>query len=196
MSKSSPNRIIWVYFRCLRDIVARVDAGREPEAVKDEIVLAIVMAVAAVEAFINLFFRVVVGESGYDTHRELVLADLDADGPDGARGLKYKLNHWPPKILGKSFAWQTGVAKEFDRLREHRNTLMHFRSSHETISPVPGLEITGLADTSVYDELQPAHAADALRIAEGMVAEVLRLRDIPPERIPGQVRQWTGRLPG
>lgn len=151
------------------------------------------MAVAAVEVFVNLFFRVLVTEPSFQQHKQLVLDDLDTSQPGGPKGVDYKLRHWPHKVLGKSLAWQTGVAKDFNDLRERRNALMHFTSSHQSIT-LPGMEIQGLADTTVYDSLGIGDAAKALEVAEGIVTELFRLKGIPEGQIPGALHQWTGKV--
>jgi len=165
----------------------------DPTDQKDEIVLALVMAVATVEAFVNLYFRTLVNEPSYQHHSKLVEDDLDASRPEGPKGLKYKLNHWPPKVLGKSLAWQSGVPKEFDELRERRNALMHFTSSHQSIS-LPNIEIQGLADTSVYDNLSMTDSKKALEVAEGMVQELFRLSGVLEQDISDALHQWTGKV--
>lgn len=193
MNLSSPNRIVWTYFRSLRRLVERIDHIGDLTEQKDEVVLSLVMAVAAVEVFVNLFFRVLVTEPSFQQHKQLVLDDLDASRPEGPKGVDYKLRHWPPKVLGKSLAWQKGVAKSFDDLRERRNALMHFTSSNQSIA-LPGMKIQGLADTTVYDSLEISDAAKALEIAEGMVKELFRLRRIPKVQIPFALHQWTGNV--
>ena len=123
------NSMVWTYFRSLERIAARVPQIGDPIEQKDEIALAFFLAVAAVEAFVNVFFRVLVDEpGGYISKKGLVLTDLDESQPGGPKGLKYKLNNWPPKILGKSLAWQTGIARDFEELRLRRNALMPRRA--------------------------------------------------------------------
>ena len=193
MNLSSPNRIVWTYFDFLRRLVQRIGStGNRPEQ-KDEIVISLVIAVAAVEVFVNLFFRVLVTEPSFQQHKQLVLDDLDTSQPGGPKGVDYKLRHWPPKVLGKSLAWPTGVAKDFNDLRELRNALMHFTSSHQSIA-LPGMEIQGLADTTVYDSLGMGDATKALEVAEGIVTEIFRLKGMPEAQIPTALHQWTGRV--
>lgn len=194
MNLSSPNRPVWTYFDSLRRVVHRTTRIQDPTEQKDEIVLSFVLAIAAVEVFVNLFFRVLVTEPSFQQHKQLVLDDLDTSQPGGSKGLDHKLCHWPPKVLGKSLAWQTGVAKAFDDIRERRNALMHFTSSHQSIA-LSNMTIQGLADTTVYDSLEVADAEKALEVAEGMVAELFHLRGIPETQIPGALHQWTGKGP-
>ncbi len=106
-----------MYFDSLRRTVERASAATDQTHQKDEIVLSLFLAVTAVEVFVNIYFRIVVTVQNFQQHEQLVIDDLDVSQPSGPKGIDYKLRHWPPKILGKSIAWQTGVAKEFDETR-------------------------------------------------------------------------------
>jgi len=189
MPLSSPNRIIWVYFSSLLRIRDRVGQNHDEDERKQDIALGILLAVATVEAFLNTFFRRLVENPPYSQHRQLVLDDLDeAQRP---RGLRSKLGYWPPTILGKSLAWQSGVAKAFDELRLRRNALMHFTSSHESLT-LPGLQVQGLAATDAYDDLDEGQLRNALDVAYGMVAEILRLSGVEEEKMFQAMIYWTG----
>ena len=125
--------MVWIYFDSLRRVVNRAATVQDPTQQKDEIVLSLFLAVAAVEIFVNIYFRVLVSQDGFQKHEQMVFDDLNVNNPAGPKGLDYKLRHWPAKILlGRSLAWQAGSAKEFDEIRDIRNALMHFTSSHET----------------------------------------------------------------
>ena len=87
-----------------------------------------------------------------------------------------------------------GYIIEFDQLRERRNLLMHFTSSHQSVN-LPGIEIQGLADTSVYDNLTVGDARKALGIAEGMVQELLRLRGVQDQQMGDALHHWIGKVP-
>lgn len=192
MALSSPNRMVWTFFRSLRSVVARVPSIQDETEQRDQIVLAMVLSVTAVEAFINLYFRTLVEDTKYTQHRSMVIEGLTAKAAGGKPiGLKSKLDDWPPKVLGKSFAWQSGMAHDFDTLRLRRNALMHFSSSYEAIQ-VPGLRIEGVANTACYDDLVPADAIDALRLAQGMLEEVFRLAGESEKTIPQHMHFWTG----
>jgi hypothetical protein len=70
---------------------------------------------------------------------------------------------------------------------------MHFTSTHQTVS-LPGIEIHGAADTSVFDDLTVKDAEKGVEIAEGMVEELCRLRGLPEEKIGQALHLWTGRV--
>ena len=194
MTLSSPNRIVWTFFRSLRGIVAEVPKRCDETEQRDWIVLAVVLSVTAVEAFLNMYFRILVQDHRYQDHRSMILADLNPLDGAKPKGLEYKLNHWPPKVLGKSFAFQSGIACDFNRLRERRNALMHFTTTYESVH-LPGIRINGLADTACYDTLTIKDAKNALRLAEGMLEETFRLSGVAEDHIPHRLHSWTGKPP-
>jgi len=152
------------------------------------------MAVAAVEVFVNVYFRILVNKPGKEKERKMLLQDLDTNRSRGPMSLHTKLCTWPPKILGKSLQWQKDPAAAFNNLRIKRNELMHFVSSYEAHN-VGNIRLEGLADTSVFDNLQPSEARDAVRTAEEMLEYVFRLAVMPEGEIPGALHLWTGKPP-
>jgi hypothetical protein len=160
----------------------------EGDEQREDTTLAIFMAIAVVEAFVNIFFRVVVSEPDYAVHEGRLLDDLRR-----RKSLDYKLRNWPTTILGGEFNLSSGVGTEFVALKERRNGLAHFTSSHQSVT-LPGFVIQGLAGTSIYDDLTAADAVQALAIAEAVVQEVFRLRGIPKGRLGGAMHLWTGRV--
>jgi hypothetical protein len=193
-SLSSANRMVWIYFDSLRRVVNRAATVQDSTQQKDEIVLSLFLAVAAVEIFVNIYFRVLVSQPAFRQHKQMVFNDLNVNSPGGPKGLDYKLRHWPAKILGKSLAWQGGRAKEFDEIRDVRNALMHFTSSHDTAT-FPNMIIEGMANTTIYDALAPQAALKALNAAEGIVAEILLRSGSTSEQIPQALQAWTGKVP-
>jgi hypothetical protein len=189
MNLSSPNTIIWHYFVALRRLVNTLHDASDETVVKENVVLSVILAVAIVEAFLNVLFRVLVSEPNFMKHEQRVLADLKK-----RKSLDYKLKNWPKEILGKSLDFEASAPKAFLALKEHRNKLMHFTSSHQTVI-LPGTEIQGLSDTSAFDSLSLADAVNALEIAESMVCALLRLRGVPEDRLPHAIHLWTGRIP-
>jgi hypothetical protein len=187
MNFSSPNRLIWQYFKALRRLVGGLNS--DETLMKQDVTVCIILAVAAVEAFLNIFFRVVVSETGFTQHEQRVLDDLTK-----RRSLDHKLKTWPEDILGQSLDFATPTPQAFLALKHRRNALMHFTSSHQTLKSAD-YEIRGLADTTVFDTLSSNDAESALQAAEGMVCELLRLRGTPENQLPQALHMWTGKVP-
>jgi len=161
----------------------------ESEARQDA-AIAVVLAVQCVEVFLNIYFRVLVSEREFSHAAERICRDLE----DTRFGLDRKLKEWPKLVFGKKLSLGAGAGQQFVLLRNIRHRLMHFSSSHETLS-VPGAEIHGLADTSVYASLSRDSAVKALHVAEDFLCEVFALRGISVENLPHALHSWTGRPP-
>ena len=90
--------------------------------------------------------------------------------------------------------FKTPVPKAFLALKAKRNALMHFTSTHDSIKR-PDFEIHGLADTSVFDELQASDAIRAHELAEGMLCELFKLRGAQEPQLKHLLHSWTGKVP-
>lgn len=189
MHLSSPNRIVWNYFAALRRLALRASQGPDDDERKQDLALCIILSVTAIESFVNVYFRVIVSESGLERHLAKLESDLKAQVP-----LMKKLTSWTKAMLGEQFDLSAAPGAAFDELRKRRNKLIHFTSSHQSIAG-PGFAIHGLADISAYDSLKPQDGMHAVAVAEGVISELFRLRGIPGDQIPHMLHAWTGKVP-
>ena len=88
--------MVWQFFEALRRSVARAH-NVDQRFLAQEVAVSVFLAVATVETFLNLFFRIVV-EKGENTHKEQLLRDLSFP----YLSLEMKIKRWPKNILGKS----------------------------------------------------------------------------------------------
>jgi hypothetical protein len=188
MILSQPNRIIWEYFHCLRRSVKRAEKARNESERKQEAALSILMAVTIVEAFLNIFFRILVSQKQYSKYQDRILRDLK-----DRRSLGYKIKAWPKDVLGKQLDFSQGIPKLFNDLKERRNALMHFTSTHQTLV-FQDSRIEGFTDSSNYDSLGIQDAILALQVAEGMISEMLVLKPIPEGDIHEALNFWIGMM--
>lgn len=186
---SSPNRLVWEYFSALRRAVQRTIDEEHKHSKQQEVAVCIFLAVTAVETFLNVYFRTLVEEEPYSPHKSRFLHELKS-----RISLERKLSKWPTEILGRGLLLTEGPGKAFNDLRDLRNDLMHFTSSHQTLD-LPGVTIHGLADTTSYDNLGDEQAKSALRVAENLVAELFILRGIPYHQVCHLLHAWTGKVP-
>lgn len=194
MTLSSPNRMVTRCFRSLETLLGEIEAMESSDLQKDKISLLLILAINTVETFINVYFRVLIEQDQYSDSKEMVLSDLSHDNGSNALGLKSKLNNWPPKVLKKSVNWSSGVGAEFDKLRETRNKLMHFTSSHETFSHGQ-VSVNGLTDTSVFDNLSVNDAFNAYHVTFGFIEYILRIAGTDIEQLPHAMHHWAGIVP-
>jgi len=180
--------MVWLYFSALRRRVQAIQAAGS-EAAQEDIALCLMLTVAVIETFLNLFFRVVVSEPSFAHHKELIIRDLKRRA-----SLDHKMRRWPEAVFGRPLDLDDPTVRSFFALKEKRNRLMHFTSTHETFAG-DGLQIEGLADTSVLDDLAPPDALAALQIADGMVCVLLHHRGGAEAALPAALHMWTGRPP-
>lgn len=186
---SSPNKMVWEYFDCLRSIARRAaQTEREPEQ-RQETAMCIIMAVTIVEIFLNLYLRIVIEENGFSKNKTQVLKDMN-----GRCSLDKKLKTWPQLIFGKKLRLESGPGKDFMDLKRLRNNLVHFKSSWETIN-FPGVVINGMANTTDYNCLKPSDAENAVMVAENMLAEIFRLRGMTEQQISYALHLWAAKVP-
>jgi hypothetical protein len=180
--------MVWLYFSALRRLVQTVRTAGE-NAAREDVALCLMLTVTVVETFVNLFFRVVVSETAFAQHERRIIRDIQRRA-----SIDHKLRRWPEVVFGRPLDPQDPAFQSFLALKERRNALMHFTSTHETLMG-DGFQIQGLADTSVFDDLTAADATAALEIAEGMLCVLLRHRGIPETRLAAALHLWTGLPP-
>jgi translation initiation factor 1 (eIF-1/SUI1) len=136
-----------------------------------------------------LYFRVIVSEREFKRHEQYFLKTIDE-----RKSLEYKLKHWPKIILGRDLIFTSGIGKSFVDLKNLRNSLMHFVSSHETVK-VPNIEIQGLANIDHFEKLSIEDARNALVVAEDFLCEIFRLRGINETDFNYMLRLWSAKAP-
>lgn len=190
---ASPNHIVWQFFEALRRICVRISECTEENdsEIRQDAAIAVILSVQCIEVFLNVYFRVVVSEADFVHKAEEVIRDLS----NPRFGLESKIRKWPQKVFGKELDFSQGAVQKFVELKNKRNRLMHFTSSHQSITEIPGVIIHGWADVSEYQALKAQDALDALSTSEGFLCEIFALRGIAPERFPHQLHSWTGRVP-
>ena len=187
---ASPHSIIWEYYECLNRQIHRVPDDENDRTQKQELVLALFLSVSVVETFLNAFFRGVVEEDGFKEHRGRLLNDIEK-----RISLEAKLKEWPKKILGKELDLNNTNIKQFIEMKNHRNALMHFVSSHESIELPGPVFIHGLADMSVLQTLTLSVARKYPSIIRNFSNEVFLARGIKEENLTHAFHRWFGEPP-
>lgn len=184
---SLPNAVVWDYFHTVELAVSRCLEAVSERIARLEAATAVVMAVTAVEVFLNLYFRVVVEEEKFSAHKEYLIKCIS-----GRKPLDFKLKEWPRKILGAAVADEAAY-KEFWALKDLRNSIVHFSSTHESFR-VPGtnLKLEGLADNSKYMNLKHTDAQAALDTARSMVQLIFLCRGVGQNQIGDLMHDWCG----
>jgi hypothetical protein len=120
---STPAGVVVEYFESLRWLVKATSETSDPILARRHAAMCTILAVTAVEVFLNLWFRALVTDRGNAELQEAFGKDLESKAP-----LEKKLSQWPKKYLGSGIdpkCWArrrlcfAKVPKEFDHsLRE------------------------------------------------------------------------------
>lgn len=181
--------MVWSYFEALRRLCYRTENCTYDNHKKQDAALCVILAVTGVEVFFNVYFRVLVSEQSYKHAKQRLLDDLKRHC-----SLDRKLRSWPLVVFGHELDFRSDVGQKFMRLKELRNSLVHFSSSHESIE-LPGLAIHGLADTTAFESLDENIAIEALNTAECLICEIFKLRGTEDKDLQHGLHAWTGKLP-
>jgi hypothetical protein len=186
----SPNSIVWRYFACLRRLAREAGATSNRDLQRESSALAVFMAVSAIEAFFNIWFRTFSEAGPMAAHRRArIMADLKS-----RKGVAHKFKAWPRLCSPKGFNLNRPPGKTFLALVDQRNALMHFTTDYDSIE-APGMTISGLVDITTYQRLSASDAVNAVRVAEEIVGEFFRLQKLSAEAVLKQMHYWTMRVP-
>jgi hypothetical protein len=182
---ASIGMIVSHYFQCMRRLVA--DAKNADEALQREnAALSIILAVSAIEAFLNIWFRTFSQEPQYAVHRARILSDLKRQ-----RGVRDKLKEWPPLFFPQGYDFSCGAPQRMLALIDRRNKLLHFSTNEDSIE-LPDIVIEGLVDVSAYSSLTLEDASEALTVCEDIIRGFFELQQLPPEQVAAGIHLWTG----
>jgi hypothetical protein len=179
--------MLWQFHSSLSRQVALATSATNADECRQNVAVCVLLSVSLVETFFNMFFRIVVSEVGFTQFSAQILQDFK-----NQVSLEYKIKEWPKLIFGKNIDFSQGMGQKFIQLKNMRNWLMHFTSTFESFS-FDNITVQGLADISKYEALNARDAAEALTIAEGFIAELLKLRGVQPEHMPFQLQFWLGK---
>ena len=186
---SSPNRIVWEYFLSLRLIEESARNAPSPELARQQAALAIIMCVTVVEVFLNMWFKVKVEEMASQECRKSFQKDIAE-----RVSIEHKLKKWPERYLMKSLNLDVGPGKKFSEIKQLRNSIIHFTSSHESLELTEDVMIHGLADTTNYDNLNASNATYALKTAEELILEIFNLANLDSKQVSSGIHAWTGNM--
>ncbi len=186
-SVSTPADVVIEYFDSLRWLADSAEDAGDEQVARRFAAMATIMAVTAVDVFFNLWFRALVEDRDDQALRADLIRDLEA-----RVSLDQKLGEWTKRHLPAMLDLKQGPGRAFVELKELRNGIIHFTSTHETIH-TPGMIVHGMANTSSYDSLSAKSARDAVSVAEALIEEILRLAGFDEEMISTALAAWIGK---
>jgi len=184
----TPNAILWRYYATARRLSCEAASSEDLDVVRGNTATVIIVVVATFEAFLNIWFRTFTGPGSYEEHADSIIRDLKT-----RKSLGYKVREWPKRVFGRGLDVESGVGREFLRLVERRNALMHFTTNCDAIE-IPGVRIESLVDLTTFETLAPSDADGALRTLEGMVVEFFAVKGDRPGQCLRGLHYWLGRV--
>ena len=127
-------------------------------------------------------------ESDCSSCREQTIKELDE-----RVSLDRKIKTWPKRFFNQEIDFSQGIGQRFMKLKDLRNKLIHFKSSHEIVN-LPGIELRGMVDISSYESLDSNIALEALTVTEEMIEEIFRLKGMNNDQIGHALHSWTGKV--
>jgi len=176
--------MVWEYYAIIQRLTSRLDPTDE-KAFRQDIALCVLLAVTAVESFLNLFFQVLITKPEYSTHDSFIQDSLNR-----RRSLEYKIKNWPKRVFGKHIDLTAGVGKRFAELKDLRNRLMHFGDVQRELD-VAGAKLHNFTDITFYHALEERDAWKALHTSLAFIVEVLKLASKDEKQLAGLTVQWT-----
>lgn len=183
---ASPNRIIWNYLKGLRRSSRRCVYEKDLDIQKEDAAQCIMLSVTIIDAFLNLYFQILVNSEKYKDFKAAFDNDLRRKIT-----IDRKIKEWPKLLFNREMDLGKGAGQRFYNLKNKRNALVHFSSAYETLE-IPNIIVNGLADVSCYDSLTPQDAKDAVEATEDFMREVFKVSGTPEEKIPHSMHLWAG----
>lgn len=187
-SLASHNHIVWSYFAIARKLAHESGGSSSEVDNRSNSAVAVLMTVAAVEAYINIFGRMWVEQVSEFGHAEKILADLK-----NKKFITHKIKSWPELFFNKSLDLSGGIGQEFLALIDKRNRLMHFTSDYHTLQ-FENVTIKGLIDCTLFDSLTSKDAEEAIYVAESFIEAWIRLQGIEEDHVKAATATWTGNV--
>ncbi|MBX3332437.1 MAG: hypothetical protein KF722_18720 [Nitrospira sp.] len=185
-SLAAHNSIVRSYFDIARKIAVEAADSLSEDDKRSRVSVVVVMAVAAVEAYINIFGRMWIAQAP-----DFIFAEKITDDLKSKRFITYKIKTWPKLLFSQDFDLLQGACKDFLELIEKRNRLMHFTSDYHTAQS-GNVAIKGLIDIAAFDSLTPKDAEEAIHIAERFIEAWIRLQGIEGNHVMSATAHWTG----
>jgi len=183
---ASPNFMIHNFNMALAEAINRAQMA-DGTQMKREIMLSVLLANTVIETFLNAYFRVVVSEASHQHHESTFLAQTAKPFP-----LARKIHDWPKKYLGTAIDENSPALKQVEKLRNLRNELGHFTSSHESLNVGGVIRINGLSNITIFDQLTLDYANGLPNTVLHFAYEIFRLRGLAEPELPQCARIWLG----
>lgn len=185
MSFGSPNHVLWQFSGILDRLASAKDVHCERAVVEQNGTVAVLVAATSIEAFTNIYFRVVADEPQFLHSRAEIIQGLE----ERTLSTAVKLLKWCELAFHQRIDERDSRWVQFKSLQSLRNNIVHFKSSHDSLQ-VDDIRIDGLVGLSAFAQMSEATPIWAVNCVRGVVGLVGECRGIAKSEIAGFVRHW------
>jgi len=186
---ASNQTIISTYYNILRNLVFDYREAINENEKKEKALLVVIMSVTIIEAFLNIYFLLLVSEEKYSQHCEQISREIS----NTSDSLDKKIKNWPMLLFKKRLDLGKGVGQKFQNLKTLRNKLLHFQSDHNELV-VENIRISKLLEITVYEQLVEYDVESCQTIVLDFASEIFRLVGIQENKIGTLIQLWFGDL--
>jgi hypothetical protein len=184
---ASNQSILWSYYNVLRSLVFENKKATNSNEKRENALLVIIMSITIIEAFLNIYFYLLVSEEKYFKHSEQISKEIK----NTSFSLDKKIRLWPKLLFNKDIDLGRGVGQMFQELKKLRNKLLHFHSDHFK-SEFNNIKITKLLDISAFEKLAEYDVNSCTSIVLDFASEIFRLSGVPDNKIDSAIHVWFG----
>lgn len=154
-------------------------ASREPRGsngAQAHALAARVIAAASGEAFLNAWATNKI--NGTISISDNIRKDIRKQLDDKRFSIYKKMIDWPKLLCNATLPDKANSHtpfKEFIKLIEQRNELMHFKTTDETLTFGDGKKVSGMSNITVLANLSAQTARHDIEAAESLVREIIRI---------------------
>lgn len=186
---ASNQSILWSYYNVLRSLVFDNKKTTNASEKRENALLVIIMSVTIIEAFLNIYFYLLVSEKKYFKHFEQISKEIK----NTSFSLDKKIRLWPKLLFNKDIDLGSGVGQKFQELKKLRNELLHFHSDHYE-SKFDNIKITRLLDITAFEKLAEYDVNSCTSIVLDFASEIFRLSGVTENKMDSAIHLWFGDL--
>lgn len=191
VNQCSPPLLMRQYFRNLELLENLLNSQVIYEGdIKNIAMMSLFMSVAAVEAFLNMFFRILVEEERF----QHLKADLIEQIENRSFSLEKKIRKWPEKFFHKNF-YNSEAGKAFREIKDKRNELMHY---FPTVAEIGGFPYPfnkyGMTDSTVFYRLPLELVRNVKVIVKNVMNELFEMAGYKGTHSYFVIENWTGEM--
>ena len=182
---STPHGMVWNHVSCFETLLKELKTETDSNIINQKAALCLHLGILILESFMNIYFRLLVEEDKYSQFKNRILSEIK-----NRKSIDYKLKKWPSLFFNKKLTFENGIGRDLMKMKEERNSIMHFNYTYETIH-LDSVTVNGLADTTFYHSLDYSKAQEYFQTSINAIKEILSFSGISEDKLPFLLQRWT-----